>query len=212
MSTATAIAPKTASFAKKEMRKQPLGAQPISWEKFQEEYLGREDEYKYEWVNGMVEKTKRTMNTTQLFIQRNLLSCFRDFLIAGKVHGELIAEGDILFLDKLHRRPDLAWFTNEQIDRLAEPNVIEVPLFLIEVISKHDTSEKLEQKMWEYRKAKVQVVWHIFPASKTVHVYSGENMLEMTVCEGPHICSAAPALPGFEVSVNDIFKKAVTTQ
>lgn len=36
----------------------------ISWEDFKRKYLSREDGYKYEWVNGAVEKTKRSMDKT----------------------------------------------------------------------------------------------------------------------------------------------------
>jgi len=33
----------------------------ISWETFQKKYLSKEDKYKYEWLDGIVEKTPRTM-------------------------------------------------------------------------------------------------------------------------------------------------------
>ena len=185
----------------------PANERPISWKKFEKEYLGREDEYKYEWVRGYVEKTNRAMEPYQIYLQRNLLLLFHKLLFDGKVHGQLIAEGDLLFFKNLHRRPDMSWLTDEQTDRLAEPGAIEVPLFLIEVISKNDSSEYLENKMDEYRAAGVQAVWHIFPRAKAVHVYTGNDMREMTVCKGDDLCSAAPALPGFTVTVNDIFKK-----
>lgn len=35
----------------------------VSWEAFQHKYLTREDAYKYEWVDGQVEKTKSTIFT-----------------------------------------------------------------------------------------------------------------------------------------------------
>ena len=34
----------------------------ISWDAFQRKYLSREDRYKYEWVNGQVEKLVEKMN------------------------------------------------------------------------------------------------------------------------------------------------------
>ncbi|MEM6321733.1 MAG: hypothetical protein AAF960_29000 [Bacteroidota bacterium] len=48
----------------------------ISWKAFQEKYLSREDEYKYEWVDGCVEKTLRTIDKTQFYIQQNLAKFF----------------------------------------------------------------------------------------------------------------------------------------
>jgi len=96
-------------------------AQPerISWEDFQAEYLTREDAYKYEWLDGIVEKTERAMNYTQLFILRNLLIFFNKLVNSGKADGLLIPEPDVFFL-KNHRRPDVAYFTDKQIDRTAK--------------------------------------------------------------------------------------------
>ncbi len=108
----------------------------ITWEEFQRKYLSREDNFKYEWVNGEVIKTQRTMDYSQFYIVKNLQAFFRNLLSTNKVHGELITEGDTFFLGN-HRRPDIAWFTDEQI-ALAKDGVKPVPQFIIEVISKKD--------------------------------------------------------------------------
>lgn len=179
---------------------------PISWEDFQKKYLTREDSYKYEWLNGLVEKTKRGMDKTQLYIQRNFLKFFRELLENGKVDGEILAEPDLFFL-KNHRRPDMAWLTNGQINRLADPEVYEVPAFVIEVISGNDQMNKVKEKMVNYRDAGVQVVWLVFPKLKQVDVYSGKNLASAKVCSGDDICSAAPALPNFKIATLDIFTK-----
>ncbi len=53
-------------------RSQPAGAvKYVSWEQFQRRYLAREDGYTYEWTNGKVEKTKGTMEISQLHISPN---------------------------------------------------------------------------------------------------------------------------------------------
>ena len=146
------------------------------------------------------------MDKTQLYILRNLFAWFRNLLVAGKVEGELIPEAD-LFFENHHRRPDICWLTDEQIDRLAEDEY-EVPAFVIEVISNKDMMNKVVQKMQDYRAAKVKVVWHILPNHQEVHVYTGDKLDKMTVCTGTTLCSAAPALPDFAIPADDIFKKA----
>ena len=183
----------------------------IKWSEFEKRYLSREDGYKYEWLNGRVEKTEYTMNPTQLYIQRNLTALFRSFLNAGKMHGELLAEPDLFFFPEVHRRPDFAWLTNPQIDRLAQEGAIEIPAFVIEVISTRDAAQKIVDKMRHYRTAGVQVVWLIYPIQKEVHVYSSQNLESMTVCMGEKICSADPVLPAFAFPVSDIFKKSTET-
>lgn len=198
-STSTAQQPFTKkTSADKSVRK------PISWETFQREYLSREDNYKYEWVNGQVEKTKRSIDKTQLFMLDNLLEFFENLKQEGKVNGRLIPEPDLFFLSN-HRRPGVAWLTKEQIRTLASPGAYEVPAFIIEVISSNDQINAVKEKMGNYRDAGVQVVWQVFPKFKQVEVYSGEKLNESKVCEGDDICSAAPALPGFAMPVKDIF-------
>ena len=48
----------------------------VPLERFLLRYTNREDPYKYEWNNGVVEKKARTMNRDQLFIAQNLLKRF----------------------------------------------------------------------------------------------------------------------------------------
>ncbi|MEK7255691.1 MAG: Uma2 family endonuclease [Bacteroidota bacterium] len=178
----------------------------VSWEEFQQKYANREDGFKYEWVDGMVEKTKRTMDRTQSYLLWNLLDFFDELKLAGKVTGRLLSEVELFFLAN-SRRPDIAWFVEEQIYNLADPAARDVPAFVIEVISTNDQINAVKKKMVNYRDAGVKVVWHIFPQLKQVDVYSGERLNKITSLEGEEICSAAPALPAFALSVNDIFKK-----
>jgi len=190
-------------------RKQP---RRISWQEFQNRYIGKDSQFKYEWVNGMVEKTQYTMNPTQLYIQFNLQDFFMRLLSEGKVTGQLLGEPDLIFYEGHHRRPDMAWLTRAQVEHLGEEGAIEVPGFVIEVISNKDASAKVAEKMEDYRIAGVKVVWHIFPKIGIVHVYSGENLRHMTVCKGEELCSAAPSLPAFVLPAQEIFKKSVKTE
>ncbi len=173
----------------------------ISWEAFQQEYLTREDGFKYEWLDGIVEKTKRTMDYTQFRILRAIRYFFDELKNTGKVKGLLISEGDTFFKTH-HRRPDIAYYTDEQIDRI-EDGKPPVPQFIIEVISKNDKIRKVNEKMDDYRKADVLVIWQIYPNSKKVHVCIGTKI---NIYEGNETISAAPVLPEFEIKVADIFK------
>lgn len=181
----------------------------ITWESFQKRYLHREDGHTYEWVRGVVERTQNTMDSTQLYIQRNLISHFRVLLFQQQVSGELLAEADLLFFKNLHRRPDLAWLTNQQINHLAQKGAIEIPAFIIEVISTNDAAQRIVEKMEDYRASGVRVVWHIFPIQQQVHVYSGDRLEHMRVCYGDSICSAAPVLPDYAFPARAVFDKGM---
>ncbi len=184
---------------KRKTKPVPQKPRPISWEAFEKNYLEREDGFKYEWVNGCVEKTPRAMDRKQFYINYNLQELFRSL----NVGGLLIAEGDNFFKGN-HRRPDIAYYTQEQI-RLAQDDAnIVVPQFVIEVISTNDQMNKVVLKMKDYRAAQVPIVWHVFPNQNEIHIYRGK---QMTVCVGDDICSAEPVISGFVLSVNDVLKK-----
>ena len=132
------------------------GQKAILWKDFKNKYLQREDGYKYEWVDGKVEKTKRSMDKSQLYLLFNLQKLFRKFLIQGVVDGDLISEPDLFFLTN-HRRPDIAWLTVNQIYNLADPAAYEVPAFVIEVISTNDQMNKMKEKMGKPETQSVQL-------------------------------------------------------
>lgn len=174
----------------------------ITWQDFKNRFLSREDHYKYEWVNGAVEKTLRSMDKTQLYILSNLTRFLYTLIaINPKIDGDLIAEGDTFFAGN-HRRPDIGYYTKAQL-HAARLNEDVHPDFVIEVISHNDQIVKLLKKMIDYRAAEVRVIWHVFPLQQEVHVYHGK---QMTVCTGDDICSAEAVIAGFSLRVKDIFK------
>ena len=100
------------------------------------------------------------------------------------------------------RRPDLAYFSGSQIDNsLHEEEPI--PEFLIEIISPTDDAIKIEEKLAEYFKSSVKVVWHIYPENKDVYVYTSRKQVK--ICTDTDVCSAAPVLSDFDIPVNDLF-------
>ncbi len=179
----------------------------ISWETFEKRYLSREDSWKYEWVNGLVEKTKRSMNQEQYYILRNLRLLFRKLINTQKVSGGLEPEIDTFFLEKVHRRPDMAWFSEEQEIAMANGKN-QVPNFVIEIISNNDKARKLQAKMKNYRDAAVEVIWLIYPNVEEVIVCRGDKM---EVCHGDKICSAAPAMDAFSITAKALFLKPTDT-
>lgn len=176
-------------------------AKKISWEKFEAKYLSRENEWKYEWIDGTVEKTKRTMYEKQFNILANLRNFFFALLSSGKVDGYLETEIDVFFLKNIHRRPDLVYFTEAQRINMAHGEE-EIPAFVIEIISSTDQMNLVQKKMRNYREAAVKVIWQIFPELEEVHVYQGN---EMKIYLGEMLCSATSVVPGFELPVRAIF-------
>ncbi len=166
-----------------------------------EEFLDWEpnDGFKYEWNDGeMISFTG--MKENQIYIYDRLLDLFID--LGYKSSGTLIAEQDVHLTGIQVRRPDIAYFTREQIRQSAREAGV-VPEFVIEIISNNDEINKLEQKLTEYFKAGVRVVWIVIPEHRIVQVYTSRRTVK--ICLENDRCSAAPVLPDFEVSVSELF-------
>ncbi|WP_229317089.1 Uma2 family endonuclease [Larkinella sp. C7] len=69
------------------------------------------------------------------------------------------------------RRPDIAYFTDSQVEQGRKGEDV-IPAFVVEVLSETDQAYRIEEKIAEYFKAGVQVVWNIFPESEVVYVYT----------------------------------------
>lgn len=191
MSTATATEPL-----------KPAPSRTISLQSFLERYSSREEPFKYEWNKGVVEKKPRTINRDQFYIFQNLLDFFLQ-TTAFRNNGLLMSEVDMyLPAAERTRRADIAYLSGEQmrLSRTGEPTVC---AFVIEVVSKNDQINDLEDKILEYFANGVQVLWVIVPHSKKVEVYRSPK--DVTISFGDDRCSAAPVLPDFELSANELF-------
>lgn len=181
------------------------GHQPrkISWEEFVTKYLSRDDNFKYEWVNGLIEKTPRTMNRDQTLIIQRLQRLF----LTTKAHKdmcELVAELDMFMTTaNRSRRADFGVLTAKQIESSVDGD-LSPACFVIEIISKNDQINEVDTKLIEYFANGVKVVWLVFPKLKKVEVH--RSLRDITVCFDDDICSAAPVLPDFEIAVDVLLK------
>jgi Uma2 family endonuclease len=204
-SAAVQQAPQIPVFGPKAEVKTAKPAKTVTWPEFKRKYLTREDAYKYEWVNGNIEKTIRSMDQFQLIILLNLRNFFEALRFSKKADGCFEPEIDAFFLENIHRRPDISYYSKTQLIAISKGEQ-QVPGFVVEIISNNDQINRIHKKMQNYRDAGVRVVWQIFPNLAEVHVYQGAHLNEMRVCKDGTLCSAAPILPGFALSVADIFK------
>jgi Uma2 family endonuclease len=157
------------------------------------------DGFKYEWNDGELIRFNG-MKKEQLYIYQKLNRLFIQAEFWKK--GQLVAEQDVQLTGIQMRRPDIAYFTDAQINE-GRKGIEPIPAFVIEIISDNDQINKVEDKLIEYFKAGVRVVWHVLPEQKTVYVYTSRK--EVKICEGVDICSAYPVLENFEISAEAIF-------
>ena len=104
--------------------------------------------------------------------------------------------------------PDAAFYTGEVID---EDFLQGAPLFAVEVRSKNDYGPQAEkairEKVADYFRAGTQVVWDVDGLKgKLVRVYRSTDPTNPTVYRRGEVAEAEPALPGWGIPVDEIFR------
>ena len=176
----------------------------ISKELYYEKYRNREDGFKYEWLDGKIEKTEKSMNDAQSHIAENLTLLFYTLKIAGKINGTFQTEKDTFVEGKRIRIPDMCYLNPQQAYDAAHGGH-PISEFMLEVVSTHDKIEDYEDKLNDYFAAGVKVVWWIFPRQEVVYVFT--NNTHAVICRKEAICSASPVLVDFQLTANAVFQK-----
>lgn len=106
------------------------------------------------------------------------------------------------------RAPDAFWIKKEKYFALSEAEREEgfaqiVPDFVIELRSKSDNLQKLQNKMTEYIANGVSLGWLIDPYEKRVHIYRADGEIE--VLENVEKVSGEDVLNGFELDLTEIW-------
>ena len=190
----------------KKSRQRPVRSQSVRKPKTLQAFLAwdqPEGKYKYEWVDGELEKTEYMMKNTELDIVRNIKKAFYTTRFF-KDQGELFAEAVVQLSEERARIPDLSAFSDDQITA-AKRGRQPIPSFAIEIISPNEKGFKIEQKALDYFNAGVQVLWQIYPNIRMVKVLT--SLRDVQVCLEQDTCSAAPALPDLQLTVEELFGK-----
>jgi Uma2 family endonuclease len=161
-----------------------------------------DDEFVYEFDHGLLDPT-RSMQQKEAHIIANINYTFYT-TTAFQQRAQLIPEIDVWVNDSQRRRPDLAFFTADQIRAMADGQN-EIPVFAVEILSDYDEVNKQLKKFNEYFAAGVQVVWWIIPDLNMVYCYTSPKII--TVATGADSLSAAPAIPELALTVNELFRR-----
>ena len=76
----------------------------------------------------------------------------------------------------------------------------------IEVVSPRDLAWEVDEKVDEYLRAGIRLVWVVFPDTKTIHVYrSDQEMRRLTESDQ---LTGEDVLPGFSYDVSELFPES----
>jgi hypothetical protein len=65
-------------------------------------------------------------------------------------------------------------------------------------------SRKLPTTFEEYFDSGVKMVWHVFPNTEKIYIYTSPEHNQ--ICRGEAICSAEEVITGFSIKAKDVFK------
>ncbi len=141
-------------------------------------------------------------------IAGKLITALNIFL-AGKKLGFVCGEaGPFRLQAKRVRVPDVAYAS---FASLATPESADAPILLspptlaVEVISKSNTKAEMRRKVREYFDSGTQLVWLVYPKTRTVAVYESASDEPTRVLAEGETLDAAGILPGFSIAVAELF-------
>ena len=154
----------------------------------------------YEFVRGRIIE-KKEMKQAEYLILKFLTRLFAK-TNAYQRGDELTPEMDSYVDDTRKRRPDLAYFTLEQIQETGK-GIHQKTRFAIEILSDSESYEAVLEKIQDYFDAGAKLVWYVIPNRQRIYVYISPD--ESKAYKGTDIISAAPVLPDFQFTVSDLF-------
>jgi Uma2 family endonuclease len=86
------------------------------------------------------------------------------------------------------------------------------PVFAVEVRSEDDYGPAAEVEMAakraDYFEAGTQIVWDVDPVARTIAAYHAHSLQQPVTFASGQIADAEPAVPGWKVAVDDVFRAA----
>jgi Uma2 family endonuclease len=111
------------------------------------------------------------------------------------------------------RRADVTFIRHDRysLEQLSEDGFTTIPPDLaVEVVSHNDLVGELDEKVEEYLRAGVRLVWVVHPAACAVQVFRGDRS-ESWLWATDEL-SGEDVLPGFRCKVDDLFPKQPQTE
>ncbi len=136
----------------------------------------------------------------------NVVSVLAPFVKKNQL-GHLTCNGTGFILERnpdTVRGPDVAFWNKDRLAELPEDEFISIPPDLtVEVVSPHDTHSRLQDKVLQYVKCGVKMIWLSDPHQRIVTVY--RSLSQSQVLENGDTLSGEDVLPGFSCLVSELF-------
>lgn len=160
---------------------------------------------RYEVING--ELIERTMSFGSSWLASKLIGLLWQWVHAGHPGAVTGADGGFTIFPWTAgdvRMPDVAFISAARLPRVPSSGWVSVPPELaVEVVSPNDVLTSAEDKARDYIRAGVDLVWVVYPPTRSVQVWRKDG--SRAVVQAGGTLSGEDALPGFQVPLDDLF-------
>lgn len=161
----------------------------------------------FELVEGVL--VEKPMGFQESRIAATIITELEIFMREERL-GIVVGEAGMMRLTTgLVRIPDVSAILWERLPGQKvpkEPIPSLAPDIAVEVLSKSNTVAEIDRKISEYFAAGSQYVWIVDPEALSVRVYNSPSSSEFL--SGEDIVSADAVLPGFHITVSEIFERS----
>ena len=128
------------------------------------------------------------------------------FVRAGRLGSITSPDGPVRLLPRMVRIPDVAFYSRERMRSVPKP-VPPVPALVpdlaVEVLSESNTRREMDEKLADYFRAGVRLVWYFDPQARTVQVFASPT--DMTILTAADTLTGGEVLPGFALPLAGLF-------
>jgi len=157
----------------------------------------------FELVDGVL--LEKAMGTYESFLAGLLVRWIGNFVDERQLGIVLPPDGILQLAPGLVRIPDVSYIAR---DRLPDGKIPRTPIaslvpdLAVEILSRGNTAEEMQEKLRDYLSAGVRLIWYVDHENRQVTVYQGD---QETIVDETGTLSGEDVLPGFSLPVADIF-------
>jgi Uma2 family endonuclease len=167
------------------------------------ERASERDQKRYELING--ELREKNVGTLALFVATRISERFNATYYPDLSFAAVEVMTYCFGRDDHGREPDVAfvWLRRLPGGRIPKGDLQIAPDVAVEVLSPGNTGIEIDDKLDEYLAAGVPMVWIVNPDRMTIRVYRADGT--MRVFRAPDVIENEPLLPGFRMTVGEVF-------
>lgn len=176
-----------------------------------EQLLALPDSKGLEIVRGKLVENKMGAESSELaIVLASMLFQFVRERKLGRVFGPDTAFQCFPHDPTMVRKPDVAFLSYEQwpATKRIGAHIPVAPELAVEVLSPNDVIKEVNEKIDDYLKAGVEVIWIVNEFRRYVEIHTPNDPPRIATVQDALICE--PILPGFHCSVGEIFSQIPT--